>query len=673
MKDGPFGDLHPTSQPEPPDGNIDSGQSGTFVCSFSAKFDELKNVVLELQWALECELVKASCGKFSPRDESELASVATQRKIASSEFTGDLASCLKTLCESQRRIEDKLKTMPFCPSSRTAKSTEQFQRHQNGDSTLLSGRPSFKKDPRIEMPKIPQTLMQLDCNGPAERVSPAGEETHSKRGQSSPRQAVRLSHQEDLLRISESCLEEVAEEAVPLDCVVRDKDKKTKTFKGQWSVDDDRKRSRKIRGNFSETMMETLQHRRRLFWTEFVNNEWFEIISGVLICGNAWFLGYETQIVAQSPGVDAVPDFELVHFLFSGYFLLELGLRIWTQGVRFWTGKDYRWNLVDFALCGISVIDVLVATIGMRQGLSVRALRSVRLVRLVRTIRIMRTLKSVREFQKMVYALLSSLRTLLCSMVILSFVMYIFAIIFTQGVAENRLYGSGEPIDNLETFYGKLDDSFLSLFMCSSNGISWWRAHEPLELLHPMYGYLFLVFIFTVLFGVLNVVTSVFVESAVMSAQHYKDLIIEEKQHERAIAFSHMKQVFMQIDEDNSGEITADEMEEFLQEPGLKKYVEALGISAEDTRMLFQLLDRDGSDRIDVKEFCEGCNRLRGDAKSFDVHAMIYTNRLFLNRWSDFTGYVAERFDMILPLINVSDCGAESDPGQLSGLSEQSG
>eukprot|EP00443_Scrippsiella_acuminata_P121400 CAMPEP_0115738760 /NCGR_PEP_ID=MMETSP0272-20121206/88558_1 /TAXON_ID=71861 /ORGANISM="Scrippsiella trochoidea, Strain CCMP3099" /LENGTH=182 /DNA_ID=CAMNT_0003183221 /DNA_START=11 /DNA_END=557 /DNA_ORIENTATION=+ len=112
----------------------------------------------------------------------------------------------------------------------------------------------------------------------------------------------------------------------------------------------------------------------------------------------------------------------------------------------------------------------------------------------------------------------------------------------------------------------------------------------------------------------------------------------------------HMKEVFKHIDEDDSGEITADEMEEFLLDSALRKYVEALNISAEDTRMLFRLLDRDGSKKVDINEFCEGCLRLQGDAKSFDVHTMIFTIKQFLDKWSDFTMYVEERFESLSEL-----------------------
>merc|ERR1719189_2957837 len=84
-------------------------------------------------------------------------------------------------------------------------------------------------------------------------------------------------------------------------------------------------------------------------------------------------------------------------------------------------------------------------------------------------------------------------------------------------------------------------------------------------------------------------------------------------------------------------------MEFFFTEPHLKEYVDALGISPENTRMLFRLLDKDGSGKIDLEEFCDGCLRLQGEAKSMDVHQMIFQVKRFLAKWSEFTGYVEDR------------------------------
>merc|ERR1712039_314166 len=88
-------------------------------------------------------------------------------------------------------------------------------------------------------------------------------------------------------------------------------------------------------------------------------------------------------------------------------------------------------------------------------------------------------------------------------------------------------------------------------------------------------------------------------------------------------------------------------MEFFLAHDSLRKYMEALDIGADDTRMLFRLLDRDGSGQIDVEEFCEGCLKLKGEARAFDMHVMILQIKQFMEKWSIFTSYVAEQFDTV--------------------------
>mmetsp|Transcript_156804 Transcript_156804/g.278169 ORF Transcript_156804/g.278169 Transcript_156804/m.278169 type:complete len:205 (+) Transcript_156804:2-616(+) len=195
--------------------------------------------------------------------------------------------------------------------------------------------------------------------------------------------------------------------------------------------------------------------------------------------------------------------------------------------------------------------------------------------------------------------------------------------------------------------YGGLATTIYTLFLSMSNGISWHHCYEPLAELGPFLGMAFIVYIAISLFGVLNVVTSIFVESVVRSAQHHKDVIVQDKEQEKFVVVSHMQEVFRQLDLDGSGQVTSDELEFFLNEPDLRKYMEALDVSHEDTRLLFRLLDRDGSHAVDIEEFCEGCLRLKGHARSIDVQTLIFQMRNFFYKWEGFTDFVAERLERL--------------------------
>jgi len=389
-----------------------------------------------------------------------------------------------------------------------------------------------------------------------------------------------------------------------------------------------------------QDMMQSNRWARRV-----VGSAGFRIFTFCAIMANALMIGIETQTAAsgERPAV-----FQRMNLCFNVAFIFELAMRLNAERLEFIRGDEKWANILDVLLLGLGIasdVAVLVSNSALEGG---SALKVARLFRIIRTVRILRTVKSVREFQKMLYALMSSTRTLLCSLLILFSVMYVFAVLLCQAVSDlvvQRSMFLGEDVDPaLLEYWGDLSRSFFSLFMAITSGISWELCFRPLSELGWIYSALFIAYVVLCLFGVMNVVTSVFVESAIMSAQHYKHLIIQEKANEREIATKHMKQVFRQIDEDGSGEITAEEMEEFLQDGGLRKYIEALDINAENARMLFRLLDRDGSNKVDIDEFCEGCLRLQGDAKSFDVHAMMYQMKGFLSKWSDFTIYVEERF-----------------------------
>jgi len=270
--------------------------------------------------------------------------------------------------------------------------------------------------------------------------------------------------------------------------------------------------------------------------------------------------------------------------------------------------------------------------------------RGVRLGRVMRTVRLVRTFSHFHEFQKMSFALLSSMKTLACSLALLVFVMFFFAVWLTQSAADRKMRAE---IIHLELRYGDLMSTVYTLFLSVSNGISWDFCYMPLHALNWWSASAFILYLSITLFGVLNVVTSIFVESVIRSVQHSKELIVQEKEEEKKIAILHMKEVFRQLDIDHSGQISMDEVEHFLQEPNLRKYVEALDIEATDTRMLFKLLDRDMSGNINSDEFCEGCLRLKGAARSIDVHALIFQVKAFLDKWGEFTGYVDDCFAQI--------------------------
>lgn len=387
---------------------------------------------------------------------------------------------------------------------------------------------------------------------------------------------------------------------------------------------------------------------------ELVHGPVFDIICGSVVLASTLFIGWDAHFIAQNPGSEHTVH-KTMHLIINMFFMAELSIRVCADGIMgFFCHNDWRWNWMDVGLVSTSVAEILISSGGSKSGFAVtsgRQLRVIRILRLVRTVRLFRSLKSIHEFRKMLYAIISSLRTLVCALLMLFFVIYFFAVLVCSGVADYRITAPvAQQHTDLVGMYGGLWVTIFTLFAAVSNGLSWANVVDPLMDMDIIFPVAIMFYITIVIFGVSNVVTSVFVESAVKTSQHYKDLLVDEKLQKKDIALKHIKAVFEAVDEDNSGCLSKAELEAIVDEPELKSYIDALEISGEDARMFFRLLDADGSGEVDMKEFMDGCLRLQGDAKSIDVHALIHSTKVTLARFAHFADFCEEKFTKLAHL-----------------------
>jgi len=357
----------------------------------------------------------------------------------------------------------------------------------------------------------------------------------------------------------------------------------------------------------------------------------------------------------------------------NAWFTCELLLRVLAEGRSFCCSADRHLNVFDVFLVGMSILD-LVFSVLLPAGVAMtgRVVRLVRLMRIIRTLRLARVMSYIRDFRKMVYSLQASMQTLVWSLLLLWFVIYGFAIVFVQGTLDYlKAYDEPDQKPELRDTFGSLMRGCYSLYIAIADGKSWDLLLDPLTEVDPLFTALFLIFISLCMFGVLNVMSAIFVESAMASAQYYKDLLIQDRLRAKEITVGHMKDVFYAIDLDQSGEISIDEFSVFLQDPQLRMYLESLEITAEDTAMLFALMDVDDSGCVDITEFCSGLLRLQGDAKSFDIHTMIFNNMKFLRSFERFAEEVHLEFDMLEHYLDELPRHMKRGAGMRRGLSNR--
>jgi hypothetical protein len=146
-------------------------------------------------------------------------------------------------------------------------------------------------------------------------------------------------------------------------------------------------------------------------------------------------------------------------------------------------------------------------------------------------------------------------------------------------------------------------------------GVDWDDLVNPLSKIHWMLSIIFAGFIAFALLAMMNVITGIFVNSALEHAQHEKDMDFERSSQE----------IFEGEAEDGEDvEITWEMFERHINTPGpFQNYVKSVGIDLKDAKTMFKLMDSDDSGTLEVDELLGGMLRLRTNAKFLDIALMM--------------------------------------------------
>merc|ERR1719329_440257 len=236
----------------------------------------------------------------------------------------------------------------------------------------------------------------------------------------------------------------------------------------------------------------------------------------------------------------------------------------------------------------------------------------------------------------MVYSIVQSLLSLLWVFLLLLLIVYVFAIVFLNAANDYARRSHWHNVDpvlfEIEDLYGTLSKCILTLFMAISGGADWQDLMRPLAAVHDGYRFIFVAYIFFVVFGVLNVVTGAFVDNFSLVSQRDRDVVIEEEMRREQNYVQDMKHIFEGADKDSSGHLSLEEFETHLQDSRVNAFFNTLELDTSQARMLFILLDIDGTNEVGIDEFVTGCMRLKGDAKSIDVNMLLYQSNYMISK-----------------------------------------
>ncbi|CAK9047987.1 Fibronectin type-III domain-containing protein 3a, partial [Durusdinium trenchii] len=370
----------------------------------------------------------------------------------------------------------------------------------------------------------------------------------------------------------------------------------------------------------------------------------------------------------------------------AGWFAIEIIIRAAAEKIQFITGSDEKfWNALDVFLVTESLITL---TWDFGAGSSFALLRIVRVFRLVRIVRLVRTVqvgltevtplgdergergeRGKERRGTMIFAMLNSFADLLWALQVVLLIVFVFSLIFNNAAwrALQATRGSGaKRVRSRHEFHVRknvVESRILVGHGAVSGGNDWMFYAELLKDLSPGMGeFYFLVFNFYIAFcvvGLFNVVTGVFVDSAVCTRT--EDEIVQGYLDEMKSMTESIKGFLKKADKDASGTLTYEEFQAHMSNPVVKAYFSGLDIDPDETKIIFTLLDSDCNGDIDIEEFVHGTMKLKGYATKLDVMALMYDATRQSIRFDALCEFVESRLE-------VEGRGTSRDRGEIEGV-----
>jgi len=388
----------------------------------------------------------------------------------------------------------------------------------------------------------------------------------------------------------------------------------------------------------------------------------FEGICAMVIVANAVFMVPATNASIQNLYTDT-PSIEAGEYVFLFFYLAEVFLKLVVHRLYFFVGVECQWNIFDFVLVLLALVDELVSVIfSQHSGLTsdATALRSLRILKLAKILRVMRILRVFVDLRLMLTSVIGSCISLLWSFVMLAFVYYLFGLVFVQSLTLFLLDGGGEVLvdvadgPDLELkglvmkYFGSVEKAMASLWIATMGGNDWNYLYSVVVETGVLNSILFVFFIGFIQISLMNILTAVFVERAMRLAQPDTMAQAREQRMKERSEAEELRRMCLEMDANNSGTVSADEFREHIESQEMRCYFSVLGLDIRNAQEFFEMLVfiSDGQE-VDIDTFVEGCMQMRGHATGIAQQNLIMETRLLRRAQNEHFAMFSKRLDAL--------------------------
>ena len=195
---------------------------------------------------------------------------------------------------------------------------------------------------------------------------------------------------------------------------------------------------------------------------DLVTSTIFEIVTSIIIVLNM----IQMAMLYANASDDYITGLEIVNYIFTGLFTIELLLKLVGFGAEFWYEA---WNLFDFIIVFCSYIDIVFSSLSSS---SLRFLRiGPQLVRVLRVLRISRLLRLAKKYQRL-QDMMEIIQ--LCLPSVMNVFSLLLLILFIYAILGSYMFHDVKPGNYISDFYNFNNfGSAMMLLMKMATGEDW--------------------------------------------------------------------------------------------------------------------------------------------------------------------------------------------------------
>lgn len=151
-------------------------------------------------------------------------------------------------------------------------------------------------------------------------------------------------------------------------------------------------------------------------------------------------------------------------------------------------------------------------------------------------------------------------------------------------------------------------------------GDSWWSGVvSGLQEDYPLIVALLMLYYCVTAYGLLNIVTGIFVEQTLNTSKTDAELLKDKTDESNQQVKTFLVELFGLMDRNRDGRVFFPEFEQAINEPEIQFGLGLIDLKVDDVWNLFFLIDMRSDGFVDVEEFVDGCMKVKGCPTNADI------------------------------------------------------